>query len=58
MQCIWLCRTNTRSRLEHRRGGGGGGGGGGGMNSLIQPKGVWAAEQGMASRVLSSKQGM
>ena len=53
MQCIWLCRTNTRSRLEHRRGGGGGG-----MKSLIQPKGVWAAEQGMASRVLSSKQGM
>ena len=57
MQCIWLCRTNTRSRLEHRREGGGGWGGGG-MNSLIQPKGVWAAEQGMASRVLSSKQGM
>ena len=54
MQCIWLCRTNTRSRLEHRRRGGGGGG----MNSLIQPKGGWAAEQGMASRGLSSKQGM
>ena len=35
-----------------------GGGGVKGVNSLIQPKRVWAAEQGMASSVLSSKQGM
>ena len=39
-------------------GGGGEGGAGRGVNSLIQPKRVWAAEKGMALRVLSSKQGM
>ena len=43
MQCIWLCRTNTRSRLEHRRGGGGGGGGRG--NELPN-----SAKRGMGSR--------
>ena len=49
MQCIWLCRTNTRSRLEHRRRGGGGGGGGGGGweggNELPN-----SAKRGMGSR--------